>query len=329
MAFNPAYQLRRTRSNTSYQNESSSLVERANSLLSESQSLWVLFSPSLASENVESDILSLTVDSQVDDADADAEGEEEEEQEEEDATSEVDSLIDNLKSTSGNTPFQLEQMLLNYAGADNSALRKRINKWKSSQDIPPVESVDDDNIASWDLDENIITELLEQSTASSQATSLSSSPNLKDGYHPRKFYGDDIFKNCSKRDLIRFKKIANNLKTSLSRKEDQSSSLMKMFEKHHQHQHQHQQQEKNAGSISMSGGVVGKRYSTLLSEYSNANNRHFLSTVIENQLRNSSFSHRENDVYGLQHDIHSSTASSSLVMCGGVGFGTSSSWNEI
>lgn len=374
MAFNPAYQLRRTKTNTSLQTDSSSLIERANSLLSESQSLWVLFSPSMDTQsavNVDSDILSLTVDSQQDDldhlvAEYDLEGQEEDEELDEDDDEEIinetlsrdleeeDSLIDHYASPSASSAItqRLEQLILNYTGADSS-LRKRINEWKSSQDMVPASTVDEDNIASWDLDEGIVSEILSQSQAlahpgsnhqvSSQeqtqsASLLYSSSALGSGSsRDLKYYGNDIFKNYSKKDIMRFKMIAKNLKTSLNRKDDdQSSSLtyliMRLFEKQ-QEQREHeqllQQQQKQKQRQQQRLSLQHKRYSTILNDFSNLKeNRNFLSSVIANQLRNSTFSHRENDYYGdqLENDRYSSTASSSLVVCGGMG---NSSWNDI
>ncbi|CAH2350151.1 hypothetical protein CLIB1423_01S03664 [[Candida] railenensis] len=374
MAFNPAYQLRRTKTNTSLQTDSSSLIERANSLLSESQSSWVLFSPSMDTQsavNVDSDILSLTVDSQQEDSDQsvaeyDSEGQEDEEIDEDDDDEiinetlsrdieEDDSLIDHYANPSASPAItqRLEQLILNYTGADSS-LRKRINEWKSSQDVMPASTVDEDNIASWDLDEGIVSEILSQSQASAHpranhqvssqeqtqsASLLYTSSALGSGSsRDSKHYGNDVFKNYSKKDIMRFKMIAKNLKTSLNRKDDdQSSSLtyliMRLFEKQ-QEQREHeqllQQQQKQKQRQQQRLNFQHKRYSTILNDFSNLKeNRNFLSSVIANQLRNSTFSHRENDYYGdqLENDRYSSTASSSLVVCSGMG--ANSSWNDI
>ncbi|CAK7901718.1 hypothetical protein CAAN1_11S04192 [[Candida] anglica] len=345
MAFNSAYQLRHIRTNTSLQNDTSSVVERANSLLSDSQSSWVLFSPSMettSAVNVGSDILSFTNGSFEEEDDAEQDDVEEEEVDEvrdyngydsgevteaESDLEDDDSLIDNLKQsnlTPSPSQSRLEQLILNYGatqGGDDS-LNKRINKWKMSQDVPV-----DDNTASWDLDENIIHDLLQAKELDTSILSGDSSS----------YYGNDIFKGYSRGDLMRFRRIANDLKSSLNRKEDSTKSfplaitqlLMRLFEKE-QHNQQYKRTTTPSSPNLKRSNNSHKRYSTILSEFidSKESNR-FLSSVIKNQIKNSLSSH-SGEFAAPQYDTISSTGSSSLVACGGGGGGFGgSSWNDI
>lgn len=195
MAFN-GYRLNYPTTQITYNNNDS---EEVNSILSDSQqSSWVLFNPS------ESDILSSTNtnnpsvntneeslqqqrsqnDNQLE-QNSDSQG-----NSDVDTDIEEDSLIDNF---SYDTPSQLrlERLFQN-------PLKDRVNKW--NKNLIDTEFFDD-NIASWDLDENLSNNYLDNSI-------------LK----MKEFYGDDIIKNMSKAEFRRFKTIERNLRNYLNRK---------------------------------------------------------------------------------------------------------------
>lgn len=340
MAYNLAYQSRGTKTNTSLHDDSTSLVERANSLLSESQSLWVLFNPLYATSatKAEADILSLTADSQRTEGDDDEEDDEAIPQQYTSSRDgrhheleDDDSLVDKLKpdnTEDDGTPGRIQRLFLNYAGTDSS-LRKRINDWKSLQAVTETATLDEDNVASWDLDENIVAELLQQSQA---VTPKSLSPQASQllGSRDHKYYGDEVFGDFSTREINLVKKITQELKSSLNRKaENKGSNLndlaIKYLVRHHK---VHRPPCQDSGEKHPDNVHRQKRYSTILQEHDNLiEKNNFLSTIIQKQLRGAQSAHLHN--YGDQHnDAFSSTGSSSMVMCGGAGLGSSSSWAE-
>lgn len=136
------------------------VTENESSLFSESQSLWVVFNPV---EKVENDILSLSTTNSFATQTED----------EEDTREENDDLIDALEMT----------------------LSHKIDQWQHSTDAAVS-----DNIASWDLDEELVSLLLDKSI-------LRRVPA---------YYGDHYFENMSKADYVRFKRASNILKQSLT-----------------------------------------------------------------------------------------------------------------
>lgn len=345
MAYNLAYQLRSTKTNTSLHDDSTSLVERANSLLSESQSLWVLFNPLdvTSATKAETDILSLTADSQRTEDDDDEEDDEDVLQQHiapRDGRhlelEDNDSLVDKLKhdnSEADGTPGRIQRLFFNYAGTDSS-LRKRINDWKSLQTVTETSTLDEDNVASWDLDENIVAELLQQSQAVTPKL-LSPQTSQLLGSRDHKYYGDEVFEDYSMREINLVKKVTQELKSSLNRKAESKGRnlndlalkyLVRQQERHHK---VHRTPYQESSETNPSNVHRQKRYSTILNEHYNMIEKNdFLSTIVQNQLRGAQSAHLHN--YGGRHnDAFSSTGSSSMVMCGaGAGLGSSSSWAD-
>lgn len=143
--------------------------ERPLSLFSESQTSWVVFNPTDVPEN---DILSFSTSAALTQTESDSEAEaEEEEREEED-----DDLIDHLQVS----------------------LSSRINEWQKATDA----SVSD-NMASWDLDADLVSQVLDTSILRRVAP----------------WYGDHYFENMSKADYAQYKRASAVLKKLLSRKD--------------------------------------------------------------------------------------------------------------
>lgn len=311
------------------------------SILSDLQSLWVLFDPTSSARTHssiarESDILSFTNDtnSQVTETDSDGtnsqyRGSHREVIEEED--DDDDSLIDNLESRDS-TPSQsrLEQLFLQAnTGTEPANLDNRINQWKQND----LEELIDDNVASWDLDENLISQVLDKLLIS----------KLKGKkIPPQGFYGDDYFSNYRKSDYIKFKKASNNLRHHLSRDVATSSStlpeIINQLLTKFLLQHEHNSHRPNNVDIMKQ---QRKRYSTILNQ--STSNNQLISSIIDNQLNpstpvNSPFlsplqtSQEPGSPVGLHltHSLeYSDTAtSSSLVLCGGARMG-GNSWGDI
>ncbi|EGV64948.1 hypothetical protein CANTEDRAFT_113692 [Yamadazyma tenuis ATCC 10573] len=174
--------------------------DEVRSILSDDQSSWVLFNP-------DSDILSSTTqDHDQDDESTDAEisqdediGDHREPQSsrqadqssrqptqpdvESDNDTDTDSLIDNLDPSQS----RLEGLF--------KKSYDRINNWNLTSDVV------DDNVASWDLDEDLSNNSLDTSILDK-----------------RPFYGNELIRNLNKKDLQKFRKIHANLRNYLNRK---------------------------------------------------------------------------------------------------------------
>lgn len=209
MAFNPQNLAGRTRRVVATQYSDTRSEPLLGSILSDLQSLWVLFDPeALSSQAAESDILLLTNTRYSQSVYSDGTQDEshvarsyhppESEDYEDD-----DSLIDNIDGD--NTPSQsrLEQLFRHESQDD---IDHKIHKWRDNS----RDELIDDNVALWDLDENLIQQILDRLLIAKLRTTKS---------RPRgDFYGDDFFRNCSKADYIKFKKISHNLRHSLTKR---------------------------------------------------------------------------------------------------------------
>lgn len=320
---------------------------KSGSILSDLQSLWVLFDPANtirthSSVAHESDILSFTNDtgSQITETDSDGtnsqyHGEQRQRDVEEDDDDD-DSLIDNFESRDS-TPSQsrLEQLFQLAPAQESGNLDNRINQWKQND----LDELIDDNVASWDLDENLISQILD--------TLLINKLKGKK-IPPQDFYGDDFFANYLKSDYIKFKKISNNLKHNLSREASTnekliSSTLPEIINQllvKFLNQHDHSSHRQNNVDVM---NQQRKRYSTILNQSTSTN--HLISSIIENQLNpntplatsgfNSPMQNSQDPgspgTLHLSHSLEfSDTAtSSSLVLCGGMRVGGGNSWGDI
>ncbi|CAH6719570.1 hypothetical protein CLIB1444_02S11628 [[Candida] jaroonii] len=161
--------------------------EEVNSILSDDKNSWVLFNPdddilsSTQRSESFSEIQSQQTDRQSveDQTDDEQEESDEEQQLEED---EEDDLIDNLDT------FKIRNMFSKNYDA--------IKKWKNNIN----NDFFDDNLASWDLDENLSVNQLD-------TTILDKS-----------FYGDELIRNLNAKDFRKFKKIQLNLKNYLNQR---------------------------------------------------------------------------------------------------------------
>lgn len=161
------------------------------SLFSESQSSWVVFDPQ---DQVPYDILSFSTNNSL------TMSEEEDEEDLDDISETAELQNDQIRySVSGDEePHENDDLIEDL----HSSLSNRINEWQKTTDT----SVSD-NVASWDLDAEFVTQLLDTSI-------LQRVPA---------FYGDKLFDNMSKSDYTRFKRTSARLRRSLTRKGYDSS----------------------------------------------------------------------------------------------------------
>lgn len=316
MAFNHSYQVDYPRQ-VSLDN---SPLEASSSILSDSQSLWVLFNPSVHSQSGhESDILSFTNDTQIE---TESHSEEDslsgwqatqeyslsqhptsewtrldvEWSNEQGVQSESDSLIDHLTGgeptvmkTAVSKAKERHSRLLETPGSE---LHRRINKWRHNN----IDEMVDDNTASWDLDEDL---------------SLQLDPVEEDS-SKKLFYGDDVLSSLSHDEYVNFKNVERNLRQSLGTHKDNSylpyiinQILYKLA-----HSSQGPVQQPSLGTLK----YELQKYSSLLKDNKT---QPFLDSILESHLRNSHVSHAANTKHPSD-----TTSASSLILCGG-------SWNEL
>ena len=273
-------------------------LHRTSSILSDSQSLWVLFSPSLSGDADESDILSLSND------DRDSKVSSHFSKESDVSQSEgADSLIDTFGDIAGNnsmvrsdeypdgTSYLTATSEVGHLMLDalrSSRLRDRIQRWGDSMQEDTI----DDNVASWDLDENLS---LYNSGSSSKS---------------RPFYGDDLLEGMSRQERSRVRKITKKLKHSLHLKNQYEGLLVRLIlynisQLSGPRQHQ----------IPLHLGVSSRTstYSRMLAE---SNTRPFLDSYLRNNLNCSRIAIPKDRPFS------ETTSNSSAILCGG-------SWDEI
>mmetsp|Transcript_8497 Transcript_8497/g.8406 ORF Transcript_8497/g.8406 Transcript_8497/m.8406 type:complete len:331 (-) Transcript_8497:388-1380(-) len=330
MAFNHNYQVEYPR-RVSLDN---SPLQASSSILSDSQSLWVLFSPSLQTPIAnESDILSLTNNTRTDTDAESVEGsnsalqetqqgpfsseewtrlDEEQQGTNSETTerrrtglqSESDSLIDHLAE--GDVQgIRCQTKGASYSVAATKSRQSRLFETPGSELHRRInkwrnnnlDEMVDDNTASWDLDEDLS---LQPSPAKAERTK-------------RPFYGDDVFAKLSEQEYINFRNVEKNLKQSLEALNNQSylpfiinQILYKLA-----HSSANAVEQPSLGTLK----TELQKYSSLLKEN---NTQSFLDSIIETHLRNSHMMH----VANTRRPISDSTSASSLILCGG-------SWNEL
>ncbi|KAK7687356.1 hypothetical protein QCA50_009221 [Cerrena zonata] len=220
-----------------------------------------------------------------------------------------DSLIDDLHDS---TPSQLrlEQLFTkvsdNYTTSRPRNLDTRINNWRNSN----RDDLIDDNVASWDLDEDLISQILDKTIIRNEVGGLSKS------HVPSNFYGDDFLKNLNKKDYIKFKNITKNLKKSLNT--NQKETTLDLVNKIISNYHQNNQNTLNRGNLVNKMHHHQKRYSSILNESTTTNDN-------TDYTFNPTY---HDDGFRMLEQSETAT-SSSLVLCGGVGFGGNSSWGDI
>lgn len=175
------------------------VAERENSILSDSEaSLWVLFNPTegsdilLLSNGTVEESSSVVESNSQDDAD--------------------DSLIDDFESIPSQT--RLERLFAHREEPQSGGLDQRIDQWRNEHCNSELV---DDNTASWDLDEDLQSEI--RSETGSTTTITEEPPNK------RPFYGDDLVRKMSKKQFRKVKRTADRLVPNLTRQPQRSGLL--------------------------------------------------------------------------------------------------------
>lgn len=166
----------------------------ASSIFSESQSLWVLFNPT---GQLEPDVLSLSTNNPLTTTEEEEEEEEEEDEEEEgNEGGEEEGQQNRQESASGLTKDGQDEYEEDDDLVDDLTLANRINEWQRA-----TETEVSDNMASWDLDADLVEKLLDKSILR----------------HVPDFYGAQYFDHMSQTEFARFKEASAMLKESLTR----------------------------------------------------------------------------------------------------------------
>ncbi|GEQ68696.1 hypothetical protein JCM33374_g2364 [Metschnikowia sp. JCM 33374] len=183
MAFNPHLGARRKQSTRAVSED------RASSFFSDSQASWVVFNPADLGPQ---DILSVSTETPLSGSEY-----------EEDVLAEAPELGRLLKEAEeardGGKTSPLQEPDDDLIDGFDMSLSNRINEWQKTTDDTSAVS---DNVASWDLDEDLTHQVLD-------TTILSPVPA---------YYGDQFFKNMSRAEYMRFRRSSLILKQSLSRK---------------------------------------------------------------------------------------------------------------
>lgn len=212
MAFTPAFEARRA---------APARVAHSThelSIISDSQSSWVVFNPP---HRVATDILSFSTNDVL--TQTESHSLQDMDEDEEDDNDNVDDDENNFRSHNApQTAHVTRRDDSDDSGSEidddelidhlHMTLSNRIEEWQKTTDTAVS-----DNIASWDLDEELVTHILDKSV-------LRPAP---------RFYGDHYFENMSKADYARFRRTSAKLRRSLTQKGAQtvkSDILLRLLE---------------------------------------------------------------------------------------------------
>lgn len=193
MAFTPAFEARRA---------APARVAHSThelSIISDSQSSWVVFNPP---HRVATDILSFSTNdvlTQTESHSLQVEDEDEEDEDDEDDDFDEQKEAGNAHVTRREDSDESGSEIDDDELIDHlhMTLSNRIEEWQKTTDTAVS-----DNIASWDLDEELVSHILDKSV-------LRPAP---------RFYGDHYFENMSKADYARFQRTSAKLRRSLTQK---------------------------------------------------------------------------------------------------------------
>ena len=271
------------------------------------QSLYILFNPvkSVSSARNESDILSFTnttAEDQVeeDDEEGDEEGDEvDDEEDEEIAQQNQDHDLHPIQDRSVRKMVDLAN--------HGSNLSNKINNWYNSSVYLSDNMFIDDNIASWNLDENLM----------DHSKLLDATDQEKVDRPILDIYGSDLLQYLDQEDLAKFKRFHRliDIKKFLLAKNSEDTSTTSA-----------------TGSNTILNQIILKlilatRGAKETSEVECSVDTKAHAPTYVNHMRSS---YVKPEVSFVSSSTFSdTTGGSSLILCGGVGFGGSSSWNEL
>lgn len=251
------------------------------------QSLYILFNPvRTSSVRNESDILSFTNTTAEDEEQEQEQGQEQEEQQEHEEKDEQYKEDDEKQEIVQATVQRIPNTDLS-----ESNLSNKINNWYNSNVYSSDDMFVDDNIASWNLDENLM-------------------DHSKEGM--LEVYGSDLFKYLDKEDLAKFKRFHHltDIKTFLLSKGDVASTT----------------------SATAPNTILNQLILKLILATRGQQKSH-VEHVPTKSYTPAYINHMSQRSYQPEFvspsTFSDTTGGSSLILCGGVGFGGSSSWNEL
>lgn len=261
------------------------------------QSLYILFNPvkSVSSARNESDILSFTNTTAEDQVEEDDEVDDEEDEEAAQQNQNLQPIQDR------GVPRMVE--LANHG----SNLSNKINNWYNSSVYSSDNMFIDDNIASWNLDENLM----------DHSKLLDATDQGKVERPILDIYGSDLLKYLDQEDLAKFKRFHRliDIKKFLLAKNSDTTSTTSA-----------------TGSNTILNQIILKLILATRGEKGTSEVEHSVDTKAHaptyvNHMRSS---YVKPEVSFVSSSTFSdTTGGSSLIVCGGVGFGGSSSWNEL
>ncbi|CAK9438462.1 uncharacterized protein LODBEIA_P26860 [Lodderomyces beijingensis] len=299
-------------------------------IIDDDQSSYVLFNPKTgSSKNEEDDILSLTNTSRAADSKV---SDNEDEEEDYDDDHDEEELQEN-RNEEDDDGMQTDTEVY-------GRLSNKINSWYNSNILKSTRSALDENVASWNLDEEDVMEeeqeeeeeeiqnessyILSSSSATAAAAATENSQQSLDESKKllTEFYGDDLFKYLDQDDIAQVKKFHKYI--------DIKNYLLS--------------KDHRPGSVEITNSPLLKQliYKLLLinNQTSTNENQGYLPPYQQpiNMGGTDYINYLTKDVRHydhLQHAIEPATFSettgggSSLIMCGGVGFGSNATWNDI
>ncbi|RCK56578.1 hypothetical protein Cantr_05150 [Candida viswanathii] len=185
---------------------------------------------------------------------------------------------------------------------DRDNLSNKINSWYTSNVVSSSHHLIDEKVASWELDEE---EAVPQRPQQAPVTTLleESKTLLKE------FYGDDLFKYLDQEDIAKFRKFhkMTDIKNYLLNKNEGNASLLDQILYRVLLMKEHKQCDL----------LLHRKFNVGTTDYINYLTKDKIpQTACNTYVEPVTFS----DTTG---------GGSSLIMCGGVGFGGSTSWNDI
>ncbi|KAK6886579.1 hypothetical protein K6H09_005610 [Candida tropicalis] len=182
---------------------------------------------------------------------------------------------------------------------DRDNLSNKINSWYSSNVVTSNHHLLDEKVASWELDEDETEQLQQQSRPT--VSSLEESKTIL-----KEFYGDDLFKYLDQEDIAKFKRFhkMTDIKNYLLNKNDNNSSILDQL------------------LYRVLLLKERKQCDLLLHRKFNIGTTDYINYLTKDNIPQNTY---------VEPVTFSDTTGggSSLIMCGGVGYGGSTSWNDI
>ncbi|RCK60653.1 hypothetical protein Cantr_08501 [Candida viswanathii] len=187
---------------------------------------------------------------------------------------------------------------------DRDNLSNKINSWYTSNVVSSSHHLIDEKVASWELEEEEEEAAPPQPQQAPVTTLLEESKTLL-----KEFYGDDLFKYLDQDDIAKFRKFhkMTDIKNYLLNKNEGNASLLDQILYRVLLMKEH------------------KQCDLLLHRKFNVGTTDYINYLTKDKIPQTTY-----NTYVEPVTFSDTTGGgSSLIMCGGVGFGGSTSWNDI